>query len=216
MSNRAVTATLAVLLLLPVPVRAQSFDAPAFHTPYGEDGLGLHLVMPDEVTELGVMGTLRRSSARVDLGLRGTVMELDDAFAMSGGLDVKNELVAANPRFPLDVAWVTGVGVTGVPDRDVAQVRLPFGVSVGRRLSDGEVSLTPYLYPRLALDLTFLPEDRTVGGPLGRNRQGDQTDLHADVDLGVDASFVAGWVFRLAVTLGQNEAVGLGLAVTRF
>lgn len=216
MRPRTAPLFLALLFFAPSFALGQSFDAPAFHPPRGEDDLGLYVVFPNEVTDVGAAATFRKSGADVDLGFRGAAYELSGSLALAAGVDVKNQLVAAGPTAPVDVAWVTGVGVSGVPDRDVAQVRIPLGFSVGRTLGGGDVSLTPYVYPRLALDFSFRPEGRRVGGPLGAGRAGDDSRLHGDVDLGFDAVFVPGWKFRFALTLGHNEAVGAGISIAYF
>lgn len=217
MRQRTPPLLLALLLALPSLALGQSFDAPAFHPPGEQDELGLYLVFPNEVTDVGVLGTFRKSGSEVDLGFRAAAMGLEGSLGLAAGLDVKGRVASAGPAgSPVDVAWVTGVGVAGVPDRDVAQVRIPLGLSLGRTLGGEDVSLTPYVYPRVALDFSFRPEDRRIGGPLGAGRSGDGTRLHGDVDLGFDAVFIPGWKFRFAVTLGHNEAVGAGLAISYF
>lgn len=205
-------ALLALLVGGPLPLRGQAHDVPSFHPPYGEDRFGLALVFPDEVTEVGMVGTWRRSGGDLNLGLRAGAMGLDGEVGLLGGLDVKQQVIAAGTEFPVDVAWVSGVGVSGVPARDVALVRVPLGLSLGRRLSDGEVSFTPYLHPRLALDFLFRSETSVRRGPLARGGRGDETELRFDLDLGFDASFGPAWSLRVGLTLGFHEAVGVGLA----
>lgn len=225
MRDRITGLVLSLSVLACAPLSGQVWDTPAFHPPYGEDGGTLYLFFPNEVSDVGAAGTWRKSGEVLDLGLRGGVSASGEEVAVLAGLDVKNELVAATPRFPLDVAWVGGVGVSGVPETETVLVRLPLGFTVGRRFSNPdpeggsgpELSLTPYVYPRVALDFTFR---RGTTGPaldaLGGAGAGDETDLRFDVDLGFDARFAAEWRLRVAVTLGHDEAVGLGFGFRAF
>ncbi|MFQ5890402.1 MAG: hypothetical protein ACE5JR_10170 [Gemmatimonadota bacterium] len=186
-------------------LRAQTFDTPSFNTPYGEDGLGLYLLFQNDADDVAGILTWRQSGDVVDLGLRGGLVDAFGEVGLFGGVDLKNELVAADESFPLDVAWVTGFGIGFVPDagprdRDFGIVRIPGGVSLGRELKveNSEVMLTPYLYPRLALDILFADFD--------------DEDLHFDVDLGMDAQFAERFKLRMGVTVGENEAIGFGVA----
>jgi hypothetical protein len=120
--------------------------------------------------------------------------------AILGGVDVSG-LVAAHSRdFPLDLIWVSGVGV-GVAD-DVF-LTVPLGISVGRVVVEDNLRVHPYLTPRLVVDAYL---GNGGGG-------GDDMDLDVAVDLGVDLAFEANWMIRLAGTVGGGrEAIGIGLA----
>lgn len=205
----------ALALLAPVasrPLPAQTpveWDAPSFHLPAGEDGYGVYLTFPRDLGSVGAAGTWRRSGEYVDLGVRGGVANVerpdDDALGLSAAVDLKNELVYAYEAFPLDVSWATGVGVTAVPERDVAVLRVPVGLVVGRRLRAGDATVTPYLHPRLALDAFFREEG---GGPAA---PGDETELRMDLDVGVDVRAAEEWSVRIGLTVGRDVTAGAGL-----
>lgn len=187
----------ALLLLLGAgSATAQVYDVPAFHPPYGESQFGLYLFFPNDVDDVGVMGTWRDSGDLLDLGFRAGALGFEGETGLLAAVELKDHVVRASEEFPLDVAWVSGVGITGFPGSELEElVRIPLGFSFGRALGDEDVSFVPYIYPRLALDFV-----------------GDDTDLGFDLDLGFDASFATEWSLRFAFTLGDHEAVGVGLA----
>jgi hypothetical protein len=193
-------ALVSFFLLTPERAGAQVYDTPSFNTAYGEDGWGLYLVFRDGVENGAVMGTYRTSGESLDLGFRLGILEAGGDPGFYGGVDLKNEFVSATDDFPLDVAWVTGIGVGFVPDFNVGVLRIPGGVSLAHRFRSQESDLVvvPYLYPRFAVDVGL---DRAEG-----------SDLHFDIDLGIDLEFSAGWMLRFGLTLGSTEALGLGLA----
>jgi hypothetical protein len=184
---------------------AQTHDVPSFNTPYGEDGGGIYFVLQD-FDDPGVVATWRWASSVLDVGLRGGLIDTRSDLGLLAGLDLKNEFVRRSDEFPFDVAWVSGVGIGWVPDDDTGILRVPFGISVGREveLEGSSSSLTPYVHPRLALDVRFLPD---VPGA-------DDTDtsLGFDIDFGVDWQWRDGYALRFALTVGRNEAFGVGLA----
>lgn len=204
---RWILAALATCVLA-VPASAQTHDVPSFWTPYGETGFGLYLVFVNEVDDLGFIGNWRRAGENVDLGLRAGFYDVAGELGLMAGLELGNQFVTANEEFPLDVAWASGVGVGLVPEFDFGIVRIPIGVSLGRRLAldDGSTFITPYVHPRLAVDIVFFDPP----GP-GTDSETD-TDLNVDVDLGVDVELTPEILLRLGITLGENEAIGLGVA----
>lgn len=185
---------------------AQVYDVPTFRTPYGETGLGLHLVLQNDADDVGVLGTWRRSGSDIVLGVRAGLLEADGDLGLMVGMEVGRQFVQANEEFPLDVAWASGVGVGTVPDRDVTLLRVPIGISIGRRvqLDDGGTFITPYAHPRLAVDILFFDA--------GPGEDDTRSELNADIDLGLDIELSPQVTFRFAVTVGENEAIGLGLA----
>lgn len=218
MSMKRSSLILTVLALLAVSTSGLAqerigtvYDVPAFQTPYGESGLGLYMIFPNDVDDVGVMGTWRQAGEDVDIGLRGGILDVSGEVGLFGGVDLSNELVRHSENFPLDVGWVSGVGIGGVPEFDFGLLRVPFGFSLGRAMTSegGEVGFLPYVYPRLALDFLFRDDEPGEGG-------GDDTELNFDVDLGFDVDLQQSWKLRFAATLGHNEAIGLGLSFVGF
>ena len=206
-------AAAAALLALPGTAAAQvspEWDIPSFHVPGGEDGYGMYVTFPQDMEAVGAVGTWRTSGEYVDLGLRAGIANVErpfgeDEVGVSAGLDLKNELVSAYEEFPLDVSWATGIGASAVPELDRAAVRVPLGLVFGRRIESENLTVTPYLHPRLALDFLFR-EDGT--GPGGAD---DETDIRMDLDFGADFQFQDEWSIRLGLTLGRDFTAGAGL-----
>lgn len=201
-----VVAALAAVTLAAPAARAQAWDVPSFNTPYGEDGYGLYLLFQNDVNDPGGMLTWRRSGPDFDIGFRGGAISSSwasppgqSSLGLFGGIDVKNEWIHADEQFPLDVAWVTGAGLGWVPDHDVALFRIPFGFSLGRSLVEPNTTITPYVYPRVLLDAAF------QDGP-------NHLDGNFDLDLGVDVMLQQRWKLRFAATVGQDDALGFGVA----
>lgn len=201
------------LLALPGTAAAQvspEWDIPSFHLPGGEDGYGMYVTFPQDMEAVGAVGTWRTSGEYVDLGFRAGVANvvrpgLGDEVGLSAGVDLKNELVTAYEEFPLDVSWATGIGASAVPELDRAAVRVPLGLVFGRRIEAENVTVTPYLYPRLALDFLFR-EDRPALDI------GDETDVRMDLDFGADVRFQDEWSIRVGFTMGRDFTAGAGLA----
>lgn len=212
-----VLAAAAALLGMPATASAQDglawaeWDVPAFHLPAGEDGYGMYVTFPQDMDAVGAVGTWRASGEYVDLGVRGGVANIerptgDDAVGFSFGADFKNELVSAYEEFPLDVSWASGIGASLVPEVDRAAVRVPLGLVVGREIQGENVAITPYAYPRLALDFLFRDEGRF--GPAGGD---DETDLRMDLDFGADVRIEDEWSIRVGFTVGRQFTAGAGL-----
>ena len=182
---------------------AQVYDMPQFITPYDETGVGVYLVFVNGIEDVGGMATFRKAGD-VNIGFRGSINDVRGGdIALNGGLDVYKQFVSVSESFPLDVAWVTGIGlgwVTGSPSvhGDFGILRIPGGVSLARQFQsdDGKWALTPYASPRLALDIG-------LGGP--------GTELHFDVDFGLEMQFSQAWLLRFGITVGHDEALGFGI-----
>jgi hypothetical protein len=121
-----------------------------------------------------------------------------DELAGFGGADLSGLLVGASDDFPLDVAWVTGVGLGF---GDAVLLSFPGGVSLGRVLSAPDVRVNPYMSPRVVLDAL-----------LGGDAE-DELDLSFAVDIGVDIAFSPSWQIRFAGTFGDREALAIGFAI---
>lgn len=176
---------------------AQFYDHPQMITPYDESGLGTYFIVVNDINDIGGMVTYRKAGD-VNLGLRGSINAVSGGVALNGGLDVYKQFVEVSQSFPLDVAWVTGAGFGYVTEGSFGILRIPAGVSVARQFlsDDGKWALTPYLSPRLALDIG-------VSGP--------DTELHFDADLGLEMQFSQAWRLRFGLTLGNSNALGFGI-----
>lgn len=206
-------AVAAALMALPGAAAAQvspEWDIPSFHLPGGEDGYGMYVTFPQDMEAVGALGTWRTAGEYVDLGVRLGIANVErpfgeDEVGVSAGVDLKNELVSAYEEFPLDVAWATGIGASAVPELDRAAVRVPLGLVFGRRVEGEGLTVTPYLYPRLAVDFLFRQDGPGPGGVE------DETDVRMDLDFGADFRFEDEWSIRVGFTMGRDFTAGAGL-----
>lgn len=189
-----------------------AWDLPAFHSPYPENGVGLHATFPLEADGAGASVTWRISDGAVDPGLRAGLNVVEGELALLAGGDVRRLVARADGGSPLDLVAVAGSGIGWAPQLEAALVRIPVGVSAGRRFRVAGATMALYAHPRLALDARFSPGPRSgSAGEAGPFRRGDRLSLHADVDLGVELETAGGLRLRAALTLGHDEAAGVGL-----
>jgi len=203
---RYVSLCASLLLLLTLglvqPDRAAGqivWDAPALMRPGSPSGLSVLLLDPHPGGDLGVMASWRSRSAPAGVGIRGGLA--DDAggdLAVMFGVDISGSLgsLGSGGSGQPDVLWWTGVGM-GVGDELAAS--FPLGLVLGWQLSDESVSFAPYAGAHAVLDI--------VTGP------GDDTDLDAAVDLGVDLGFGSGLMVRFGASLGGRDALAIGVRI---
>jgi hypothetical protein len=195
-----------VLFFAAAPARSQVvWDAPLMVAPATPAGWGVYLVDPHPGSGIGVMTTFRPTSGPgvgYRLGLaeyRRRGSDGDGRLAVYGGVDISGMLLRHSQEFPLDVSWVSGVGL-GIGN-DV-RVTAPLGVSIGRDVESDGIWFNPYVTPRVGLDALF-------GG-------GSDLQLTLNVDLGVDIGFDPGWAIRFAGTLGDHRALAIGMSFRVF
>lgn len=116
-----------------------------------------------------------------------------------------HQLVLSNAQVPFDLLFTAGVnGAFG----SGSLLRIPVGVSVGRRFPlEGGLAITPYVHPRLAVDVcTSCDRDRSTVG--------------LDFDLGADFQFSPQFSLRFSALFSgsdyffanSGDAFGLSLA----
>jgi hypothetical protein len=191
-----------VVLCLFVPAGAAgqiAWDSPMLLPPNPPDGLGVYLV---DVAggDLGVLGTWR-SPART-FGLRAGIAEgQGNDLGVYGGFDLVGNLTRATDEFPIDIDWVFGAGMGVV---NGALISVPLGLSLGHSFENEGVGFVPYLTPRVVLDACI------DCGPYRRSN--DDVSLDFAVDLGLDLRVSRSFLIRFGATLGDREAVAIGLA----
>ncbi len=182
------------------PLSAQAWDAPMFLPPQPGEDIGVYFVKPDG-TDWGLSGIWRQEgqlNLGLELGIGGVEHrggEANHTFVTVGG-ETWGSLLRS-PTAPVDVDWVLGVGAGFFSDFTL--VRIPFGVTIGKTLPGDGLSITPYVLPRIALDVA------SVGNVTN-------TDLDFAADLGADLRFTSGVKLRFAATLGDPDSFGIGLA----
>lgn len=186
------------LLVLPASAHAQiAWDTPLLVAPRDMPGFGL-FVADVYGGDIGVIGTWR--APQWNFGLRAGIAEAHDAdVGVLLGLDFEGTITRASNEFPLDVDWVTGAGI-GVSDG--AAVSIPLGLIAGHTFRAEGALFTPYVSPRVVLDLLF-----------GGDGPEDDTDANLDlaVDIGLDLRLSPDFMIRFGGTLGDREGVAIGV-----
>jgi hypothetical protein len=190
------------MLLLPAAGRAQvAWDAPLLLPPMPEPGLGIFLADTWR-GGLGVIGMWRPAPS--GWGLRFGIAEErgDGDIAALGGIDFVGRLNRATSDFPIDIDWVFGAGL-GVGDNVL--VSFPLGITGGHTFRGEGATFKPYVAPRVVLDAFFRDNERDDDSDL---------DLGFTLDLGIDLRLsrsTSGVLIRFGASLGDREAVGVGL-----
>jgi hypothetical protein len=196
---------LSVCAATAMPARAQvMWDSPMLLAPNSPGGLGIFLVEPQgpelpaalgiDDDGFGVVGTWRASSAP-GVGFRvGLSKDPFDNLSVLAGLDLSGTLLTPTEEVPVGFIWFTGAGI-GVGDEVLAT--FPVGISAGIDVTTEGILFRPYLAPRLDLNIW--------SGP------GDEADLSIAVELGLDLAFTSDWLIRFAGSVGDGEAIAIGL-----
>ena len=117
------------------------------------------------------------------------------------------QLTGATREQPLDLLLTAGLGL-GVGDGPEV-IRIPVGVSLGHRFPlEGGLAITPYVHPRLSLDVVT-----------GSGGNGGSNHLTLDFDLGGSLEVTRQLAIRASVLVsgaerGSSAAFGLGLTFT--
>jgi hypothetical protein len=172
--------------------------------PGSPGGIGVFLIEPQgpdlsglgvDDDGFGVIGTWRASAAPVGFGVRvGLAEDPFDDLAVLAGLDIAGTLLRPTEEVPVGFIWLVGAGLS-VGDEFLAS--FPAGISAGIDLTADGILFRPYVAPRVDLNIW--------SGP------GDELDMNLAVDLGLDLAFVPDWVIRFAASLGDGEAIAIGL-----
>src|SRR5690349_1838386 len=168
---------------------AQATGMPSFNAPYrafAKSEVGATLDFPNG-GGTGLEGMYRFGYQQFDVGLRG------GAFFPGGGAsnvfligaEGRERVISHSDQFPLDGAFILGVGGQFVSGGSALIV--PAGLSLGRRLDveGSQVSIVPYVQPTLFL----------ISGS-------GNTNLRFDLGLGGD--------FRLSKVFDARVSVGVG------
>jgi hypothetical protein len=136
-----------------------------------------------------------------DLGIADTEFD-DNDILMFGGVGIGHRLGAATNEVPIDFLLTGGIYL-GIGD--ITLFRLPVGVSVGHRFDmGGGMALTPYLHPRLTID---------VCNDCGGSDVGLIFDLGANFQLSRSVSIRGAAMFSGDDTIG-GDGFGISLAWT--
>lgn len=187
-------------LLVPTQAAAQvAWDVPAMMRPGAPSGLSLFLVEPHPGSELGALAIWRNAAAPVGLGFRGGIAE-ERGGDVAGlvGIDISGALNSPSSSGEPEVVWWTGAGL-GFGSEVVAS--FPLGLSLGWRGTDDGVSFMPNVGGHVVLDV--------ASGP------GDDVDIDGVVDLGFDVGFDSGFMVRFGASVGDRDALAVGVRLPR-
>ena len=191
--------TAAAALALGAAASAQETGTPVFSAPYrafAKHELGVSLSAP-EGADLGVEGLWSFASGRNDFGIRVGVLDDDTTDLVVGGR-FRTRLITHSEDFPLDGAFTLGVG--GVFYDGGSVVRVPIGLSLGRRIDSKSsgLSFVPYLQPVLVP--TFSEGDSRMDFALG---------------LGLDVRLTRRFDLRVSGAVGDLEGFAVSFAWVR-
>jgi hypothetical protein len=196
-------AAIALSFLLPGALRAQiAWEAPLLVAPNSPAGVSLVLAEMEPNEGLAGMVAWRGQSAPGGVGLRAGLGEgAGGDLAGFGGVDFSGWIRDGDPQFPLDIAWVAGVGIGA---GNWVLISAPLGASFAYEVRGDDIWFNPYITP-------YLVVDAALGDSRPSNR--DDVDLGIAVDIGADLAFSAGWAIRFGVSLGDRQALGVGLHI---
>jgi len=148
--------------------------------------------------DLGLEGFYSFASGRNDFGLRVGLIDAGDDSSLALGARFRTRVVTHSPDFPLDGALTIGVGAVFQDGATV--VRVPIGLSLGRRIDSRSsgLSFVPYLQPTLVP--TFGRGDSELGFALG---------------LGLDLRLTRRFDLRLSGSVGDLEGFAVSFAWVR-
>lgn len=190
--RKAVPAALAaafVAIAAPA-VQAQVFT-PTYMAPRPESSLGVYLA---DYGDLAIEAIGRGNFGGFNMGLRGGIVDADDATGILLGGELRNPLSLGTA--PLDLAFTAGVqGILG----DFEAIGVQAGLSLGHTFvgDTGGFSFTPYIHPRIA----YVDPGEPADG-----------DLEALADIGVNLDFAQNLSIRLGINLGDGADWGVGVA----
>jgi hypothetical protein len=157
----------AATLVLGPSALAQESGTPVFSAPYrafSKHELGLSLSAP-EGADLGLEGFYSFASGRNDFGRRVGALDTDDDTDLVVGGRFRTRLFTHSEDFPLDGALTVGLGAVFY-DGDTV-LRVPIGLSFGRRIDSGSSGLSFVLYVHSVLIPVFSEGDDELGLALG-------------------------------------------------
>lgn len=172
-----------------------AWESPLLAAPRPPSGLGLHLGDPYG-GDIAFFGTYRPQGSALEFRVGIADGNADDDVSALLGLSFGGLLATETREMPFDLSWVTGVGV-GIGDFSI--LTIPLGISAGHTFQAEGFTFTPYVTPRLVLDAALGEET------------GDDTDLGFVFDIGIDFGLRRGFDVRFGASLGDHEAVSIGI-----
>lgn len=182
-----------------VPASAQTlWDAPPLVSHVVPAGVSLFVINPAG-GDLGGLMTFRHDAGPVGLGYRFAISDQNGPsgdLAVAGGVDISGFLSRAVEGSEVDVMWWSGAGI-GLGNETV--VSIPVGALIGWSGQGGDVILSPYGGGHVTLDISTSDADNVHFG--------------GSFDLGLDIVLSSGWLIRFGASLGDRDALALGVKI---
>ena len=198
MVRKTLVAIAAALVVSAAAAYAQSTLTPSFNAPrhpFVRSEFGGVVSFPSP-GGTAYEGEYRVGSGKVDLGLRGGIMDFTGPAEsqMLAGFEGRARVISHGQDFPLDGSVIFGGG--GQFASGVTRFSFPLGLTMGRRLGveGSNLTLMPYAQPTAFL----------------RGGNNLNTDVIYTLGLGADLRFGGALDARLGVGLGDVEGVSLG------
>ena len=203
-------AATALIFTTAIGASAQTWDAPTFFAPRPMDDLGLYFFKSDRenFSDPSGLKLIWRQSGNLNLGVHvgtGDIENIGESIVL--GAELYGPLTSLASSTGLAMSWNLGIGAGfGDLGDDISYVdfSVPLGVSVGVSLGSGNVNVTPYVHPRVSLDVaavTINDEEET------------ETDVGFAVDIGADVNLGERFLLRGGASLGDRKAFGIGVAM---
>lgn len=203
-ARRGAAAIVLAALLAPDVVSGQGWSYPSFQLPVTarrELNFGV-AEGGDAPGAASVVFQFRNTPGRVLVSMDLGLLDRPGVGGASAivGVGLARSISAA--RDPL--ALLPTVGAYAAIGDPANVFRVPVGISVGGRVPlEGSLLLTPYLHPRVSLDVC----GDCRGGNIPFGAEDDDFELNADVELGLDLAFTPALSVRLAAVLGSDSFV---------
>lgn len=191
-----------LLALSAAPLAAQSTATPVFHAPYRAFDRYEFGATVSDYANLAVEGFygFSQSAALWDFSLRGGIADQggNGKAIFLAGVDARYRMITQTEDFPLDGAFILGVGANLVSGASTLEV--PVGLSLGRRItfSNSTVSVVPYAEPVI---MPFFGSGNS--------------DVAVALGLGGDLRINRRFELRVGVGVGDIEHFSIGVSFTR-
>lgn len=209
LSEGARIGLVAALLAIPASAAGQiAWDTPRLIAPESPGGLGIFWVRSSAIASEtdAAMATLALPGMGGNVILRGGAgIDGDELVSGFAGIDIRAPVARHTAEQPLDIEWYAGIGAGAGPDEgQYIAITLPMGISVGRSWTSGAIWLAPYVAMGVALDYN-----------IGESRPEEDFTASPAADLGMDFALdpARRFIFRVATSLGDRQALAVGLNV---
>ena len=206
-------ATSSLLLATATGASAQQWDAPLFFSPYPMDDIGLYYISADREAGFDNSSGLKaiwRQSGNLNLGVHlgtGDISNIGESILI--GAELYGPLASLASSTGLGINWGVGIGAAfgqiESNGSDYIDFSVPVGLSIGMGFGEGSFSVTPFVHPRVSLDVIAITPE---GGD-----EVTETDVGFAADIGAEVRLGQSFLVRGAYSLGDRDAFGVGLAL---